>query len=58
MLAGVQQDTLAPPKKVGSFWEGAKRMLSKAWDNRGTIASVASTVIPMLLAEDLGNEEA
>lgn len=58
MLAGIQQDTQAPPRTISSFSEGMKRMLHTAWDNRGTILSIASRVAPMLLADSVGTANA
>jgi len=52
IMAGVQQDPIAPPKAIASFQEGARRMLHSAWNNRGTIMSIASHVAPLLLAEN------
>jgi len=41
LLAAVKQNPDAAPKKASSLWEGAKHLLSKAWDNRDLIASAA-----------------
>jgi len=58
MLKGVQQNTEMKPKKVGSFWEGAKHLMKQAWKHRGPIMNVAKHVmsgmglpIPFLAAE-------
>jgi hypothetical protein len=41
ILADKVQDNHAKPTLIKSVWEGAKRMLSKAWENRDTLMSVA-----------------
>lgn len=50
-LAGVVQNTDQKPGPVKSLLEGAGHLLSKAWDNRGTIMSIAKTVAPLILAD-------
>jgi len=44
ILAGVNQnpDHKTPRSWMGSLWDGAKHMLSKAWQNRDTIGSIIS----------------
>lgn len=37
--------------KPKTLFEGAKHLLSKAWDNRNFIMTAAQTLAPMLLAE-------
>jgi len=51
MLAGVEQNPNAPARKPNSIMEGAKYLLSKAWENRGTIMTVAQSLAPLLMAE-------
>jgi len=52
LLAGASQNLNAKPYKATSLWDGAKRLLSKAWDNRDAIASVAAKVAPMFLMDE------
>lgn len=37
--------------------DGAKRMLSTAWDNRDTLATIAQSAAPMLLAAGLQDDD-
>lgn len=57
LLAGISQNVMARPTKVSSFMEGAKRMLSTAWDNRETLATIAQSAAPMLLAAGLQDDD-
>lgn len=50
VLASVQQNPdIKITKKPSSLWEGAKFLLSKAWENRGSIMTAAQSLAPLLL---------
>lgn len=52
MLTGVQQNPDLITPKVGSLWEGAKHLLSKAWENRAALMPIASSVAALFEPED------
>jgi len=57
MLAGIEQNPNAQARRPNSLMEGAKYLLSKAWENRGTIMTAAQSLAPLLLAEQRDAEE-
>lgn len=51
LLKGVEQDPNQQHPKLGDFWSKVKYLGSLAWQHRDAIANVASSVLPLLMAD-------
>lgn len=58
LLAGITQNPdVKIPEEYRSLWDGAKYLMSEAWDNRSSILTAAQTLAPMLMVADDGLDE-